>query len=131
MCYGDNQNTLVEKSTNDYISGFSLTMKKERQNEQNFTVKEKINCRKANANSLIDLRIDDNFCIIIDIVRGSARSCLNDSTYFQTTLASIDACRGKKILDRMSPFGLEKGPRKPRRARLGIKCPKMGRELVI
>lgn len=106
-------------------------MKKERQNEQNFTVKQKINCRKADANSLIDLRIDDNFYIVLDIVRGSAQSYLNDSIYFQTTLASICACRGKIILDRISPFGLEKGPRKPRRAGSGIKCPKMGRELVI
>ena len=106
-------------------------MKKERQNEQNFTVKEKINCRKADANSLIDLRIDDNFSIDLDIVRGSALSCLIDSIYFQTTLASIGACREENILDRKSPFGLEKGSKKPRRTRKVIKRPKMGRELVI
>ena len=76
---------MAEKSTDDYISGFSLTMKKERQNEQNFTVKEKINCRKANANSLIDLRIDDYFSNLLDKVRGSAGSLLNDSIHFQTT----------------------------------------------
>ena len=79
------QTTRVEKSTNHYIWVSSLTMKKERQNEQNFTVKEKINCRKANANSLIDLRIDDYFSNVLDKVRGSAESLPNDSIYFQTT----------------------------------------------
>ena len=85
-------------------------MKTERQNKQNFTVKPKINCRKREANSLIDLRDDDIISIDLDIVQGSGRSCSNDSTYFQTTLASIGACREEKILYRIPPFGLEKGP---------------------
>ena len=66
-----------------------------------------------------------------DKVRGSTQSLPNDSIYFQTTEARIDERKRVKILSRMSPFGLEKGPRKPRWTRHRIECPKMGRELVI
>ena len=104
---------------------------KGRQKEQNFTVKTRKNWTNREGNSLIDQRIDDNFHIDIDKVRGFPRSSPNDTIPCQTHQASIRDYRSEKTLDGMTSIGLDKVPREARATRRSIEGPKAAREVVI
>ena len=104
---------------------------KRRQKEQNFTVKTRKNWTNREGNSLIDQRIDDNFLIDLDKVRGFSRSSPNDTIPCQTHQASICDSNSERILDGMTPIGLEMVPRKARATRRSAEAPKAAREAVI
>ena len=75
----------AEKSQKRRIPVVSLTMENGRQNEQNSTVKARKNWRNHRSNSLIEPRVDDDFHIILDKLRGRARSVPNDRTPCQNS----------------------------------------------